>query len=129
MNEKYYILYYPSSWGMGTNVDTRLVSDTDIRRLIRIELERKRRHDLKITEENDDRPDATYTNQSGTIDSEITVENTTTNTYRKVILTKKDSKDLHVLENAKYILLKMKSTYNESDFQIWYRNENRYQQG
>ena len=54
MNEKYYILYYPSSWGMGTNVDTRLVSDTDIRRLIRIELERKRRHDLKITEENDD---------------------------------------------------------------------------
>ena len=54
MNEKYYILYYPSSWGMGSNVDTRLVSDTDIRRLIRIELERKRRHDQKITEENDD---------------------------------------------------------------------------
>ena len=54
MNEKYYILYYPSGWGMGSNVDTRLVSDTDIRRLIRIELERKRRHEQKITEENDD---------------------------------------------------------------------------
>lgn len=53
MNEKYYILYYPSSWGMGTNVDTRLVSDTDIRRLIRIELERKRRQEQKITEEDD----------------------------------------------------------------------------
>lgn len=53
MDEKYYILYYPSSWGMGTNVDTRLVSDTDIRRLIRIELERKRRQEQKITEEDD----------------------------------------------------------------------------
>lgn len=54
MNEKYYILHYPSSWGMGTNADTRLVSDSDIRRLIRIEVERKRRHEQKITEEDDD---------------------------------------------------------------------------
>lgn len=44
MNEKYYILYYPSSWGMGSSVDTRLVSDTDIRRLIRTELDKKEKN-------------------------------------------------------------------------------------
>ena len=53
MNEKYYILYYPSSWGMGSDADTRLVSDTDIRRLIRIELEKKHRQENKMTEEED----------------------------------------------------------------------------
>ena len=41
MSEKYYILHYPSSWGMGTNTDIRLVSDCDIRRLIRAELDKK----------------------------------------------------------------------------------------
>lgn len=50
MNEKYYILHYPSSWGMGTNADQRLVSDTDIRRLIRIELDKKRRQEHKSGE-------------------------------------------------------------------------------
>lgn len=54
MSEKYYILYYPSSRGMGSNVDTRLVSDTDIRRLIRAELEKKRRQEQENAEENDD---------------------------------------------------------------------------
>ncbi len=41
MSEKYYILHYPSSLGMGTNTDIRLVSDCDIRRLIRAELDKK----------------------------------------------------------------------------------------
>ena len=50
MSEKYFIMHYPSSWGMGTNADMRLVSDKDIRRLIRIELDKsKSRQDDRFT--------------------------------------------------------------------------------
>ena len=45
MNHKYYILQYPSHWGMGSDSDTSLVADSDLRRLISIELEKKREAD------------------------------------------------------------------------------------
>lgn len=44
-NQKNYILQYPSHWGMGSDSDTRLVTDSDLRRLISIELEKKREAD------------------------------------------------------------------------------------
>lgn len=50
MMETYYIFRYPSASGMGSDYDTRLVSDTDFRRIVRYELEN-----------NTDRPDERLT--------------------------------------------------------------------
>ena len=59
------------------------------------------------------RPSVTYSNTaSGTIeatDSNVSVTATVTNTYRQITLTKKDSRDNHALNGAKYVLLKLKS--------------------
>ncbi len=40
--KKYYLMQYPSNWGMGSNVDIRLVEEQDLRLLIRLELEKRR---------------------------------------------------------------------------------------
>ena len=42
MNKKLYILHYPSMFGMGSNSDTLLVSDEDLRYIIREEVGRKK---------------------------------------------------------------------------------------
>ncbi len=50
--EKYYILHYPSSWGMGSNVDVSLVTGTNLRRVIANELTRQEkgeRYDSRFT--------------------------------------------------------------------------------
>ena len=47
MDKKYYLLQYPSHWGMGSDSETRLVTDSDLRRLISIELEKKREADKR----------------------------------------------------------------------------------
>ena len=103
MNEKYYILYYPSSWGMGTNVDTRLVSDTDIRRLIRIELERKRRQEQKTTEEHDDDIWLSYSR----------VDDRFTGTWNEEKFCESDDTE-EVVENVLKKRLSTKSTYAPS---------------
>lgn len=41
MNDKKYILHYPSRFGMGSNTDIMLISDEDVRYIIRTEVERK----------------------------------------------------------------------------------------
>lgn len=45
MNKKYYILHYPSLFGMGSNTDTMLISDEDVRYIIRNEVRRKNKGD------------------------------------------------------------------------------------
>lgn len=44
--EKYYILHYPSSWGMGSNVDVSLVTETNLRKIIAHELTKRKRGEL-----------------------------------------------------------------------------------
>ena len=50
--EKYYIVHYPSNWGMGSSTDDCLVTGTNLRRLIANELNRKKngeRYDSRFT--------------------------------------------------------------------------------
>ena len=47
MDKKFYLLQYPSHWGMGSDSETRLVKDSDLRRLISIALEKKREADKR----------------------------------------------------------------------------------
>ena len=50
--EKYYIVHYPSNWGMGSSTDESLVTGTNLKRLIANELNRKNhgeRHDSRFT--------------------------------------------------------------------------------
>ncbi len=42
MNDKKYILHYPSLFGMGSDTDILLVSDEDLRYIIRTEVDRMR---------------------------------------------------------------------------------------
>ena len=48
MNKKYYILHYPSLFGMGSNTDTMLISDEDVRYIIRNEVRRKNEGDRRL---------------------------------------------------------------------------------
>ncbi len=41
MNEAYYIFHYPSAFGMGSDVDELLVTESDMERMIRLELQKK----------------------------------------------------------------------------------------
>lgn len=69
-----------------------------------------------VTVDITERPEVTYSNESGTINSLLTVADVSiTNTYRKVTLTKKDSKDDHTLPNAKFVLLKLKRSLTPAD--------------
>ena len=52
--EKYYIMHYPSSFGMGSDTDVSLISESDLRLLIRNELAKKaegKRYDERFTGE------------------------------------------------------------------------------
>lgn len=48
MNKKYYILHYPSLFGMGSNTDTMLITDEDVRYIIRNEVRRKNEGDRRF---------------------------------------------------------------------------------
>lgn len=48
MNKKYYILHYPSLFGMGSNTDNMLISDKDVRYIIRNEVRRKNEGDRRF---------------------------------------------------------------------------------
>ena len=38
--EKYYIIHYPAAWGMGSNTDISLVTETNLRKIIALEVEK-----------------------------------------------------------------------------------------
>ena len=50
MNKKYYILHYPSLYGMGSDTDVMLISDESIRYIIRNEVRRKNNGDHPFCE-------------------------------------------------------------------------------
>ena len=41
VNETCYIMHNPSMWGMGSNTDCYLVTETDLKRVIAMELEKQ----------------------------------------------------------------------------------------
>ena len=63
MKEKMYILHYPSNFGMGSNTDEMLLSDSDLRRIIRYEIEKRKRASDNNIERDSDRLTGTWNDE------------------------------------------------------------------
>lgn len=57
--DQYYLFQYYSVWGMGTNTDTALLSEANLRRIIELELQKKRSGEMRF----DDRMTGTWTDE------------------------------------------------------------------
>ena len=85
--EKYYIVHYPSNWGMGSSTDDCLVTGTNLRRLIANELNRKKngeRYDSRFTGTWNEEEYLESDNMDEIIDDVITKRLNTCSTYSEV---------------------------------------------